>query len=108
MGANSTKTWVIRELLSTAELIAEGRAMQHCVASYAHACTKGHCSIWAMELHTRSGVEKRQTIEVTRQRTIVQSRGKANRLPTARELNVLRRWADTNNLTLSSFVQCRG
>lgn len=105
-GANGAKTWVIRELLSTAELVAEGRAMQHCVASYAHACTKGHCSIWTMELHTRSGVEKRQTIEVTRQRTIVQSRGKANRLPTARELNVMRCWADTNHLTLSTFVQC--
>ena len=106
-GKHGTKTWIIRELLSASELVAEGRAMRHCVAAYAHACARGACSIWSMELHTRGGVEKCQTIEVTRQRIIVQSRGKANRLPTAHELDVIRRWATAQELTLSSYVRCQ-
>jgi hypothetical protein len=54
--------------------------MRHCVASYAQSCALGHSSIWTMELRTRAGVEKHQTIELTRDRFIVQCRGKQNRL----------------------------
>lgn len=39
------RVWRIRELLSSKELIAEGRQMKHCVATYAQSCYKGFCSI---------------------------------------------------------------
>ncbi len=104
-GKGKRDRWRIRELLSGAELVAEGRAMRHCVASYAGSCANGHSSIWAMELHTVSGVEKRQTVEITNQGMIVQSRGKQNRLPSAGEFDILRKWARSAGLKVSNYVR---
>jgi hypothetical protein len=104
-GKDGENVWRIRELLSGAELIAEGRVMKHCVASYAHSCAQGMASIWAMELDTQAGTEKRQTIEVTRAGVIVQCRGKQNRLPTQPELDIVREWARLAGLTLSPYVR---
>ena len=103
-GPEQKNTWRIRELLSGAELVAEGRAMRHCVASYAASCARGHCSIWAMELETPTGTEKHQTVEVNAHGTIVESRGRFNRLPTAGEYEILKRWAREAGLTLSHYV----
>jgi len=107
-GRHGETEWRIRELLSGAELVAEGRAMQHCVASYAHTCAEGRSSIWAMEFVGKDGVEKRQTIEVTRDRVIVQCRGKQNRLPTSAEFDVVREWARGAGLMLSPYVRAQG
>lgn len=96
--------WKIRELLSGHQLVSEGKSMHHCVATYANSCARGHCSIWAMELHTSEGKEKRQTVEVNRHGVIVESRGKLNRLPTIKEYNILKRWADQEGLTISRYV----
>jgi hypothetical protein len=104
-GMEGERLWRIRELLSGADLIAEGRVMKHCVASYARSCADGRSSIWAMELHTKGGAEKHQTIEVTRGRVIVQCRGKQNRLPTPAELDVVKEWARYAGLRLSPYVR---
>lgn len=97
--------WRIRELLSGAELIEEGRRMRHCVATYAESCAAGECSIWTMERQTRDGLEKRQTIEVNRHGVIVQSRGCQNCLPTQGEFDVLRRWSRESSLSISPYVR---
>lgn len=107
-GKDGANEWRIRELLSGAELIAEGRAMQHCVASYARSCATGRCSIWAMEVTTKLGLEKRQTIEVSGEGMIVQCRGKQNRLPTSAEFVILMQWARTAGLTISPYVRPEG
>jgi hypothetical protein len=107
-GKDGEAEWRIRELLSGAELIAEGRLMKHCVASYAHSCAQGSCSIWAMELSGKAGIDKRQTIEVTRDRMIVQCRGRQNQLPTAAELDVVKEWARLAGLILSPYVRAAG
>jgi PcfJ-like protein len=107
-GKDGENKWRIRELLSGADLVAEGRLMKHCVASYARSCASGHCSIWTMELVTKAGVEKRQTVEVTHERVIVQCRGKQNRLPTPSEFDVIREWARFAGLTLSPYVRASG
>ena len=57
-----------------------------------------------MELTTSEGVEKRQTIDVSRQRVIVESRGKYNELPNQQELRVLRRWADQEGLLIATYL----
>lgn len=98
------RIWRIRELLSSQALIAEGRAMRHCVGSYASSCANGHCSIWTMEVESFDGLEKRQTIEVNAHRAVVQSRGKRNDLPTQQEREMLGRWAQEAELTISSYV----
>lgn len=101
------RVWRIRELLSSAELIAEGHAMRHCVATYAGSCAAGRCSIWTMELHGFEGIERRQTIEVNRNRVIVQSRRRYNVLPNEQELDILRRWAIEHGLQLSRYIGAR-
>lgn len=107
-GKDGESEWRIREILSGADLIKEGNAMKHCVASYARSCAAGRCSIWAMELRTPLGTEKRQTIEVTHESVIVQCRGKQNRLPTAVELDIVREWARRAGLSLSPYVHAAG
>src|SRR5207249_10253324 len=58
------KIWTITELLSTKALVAEGRKMKHCVATYAHSCGSGACSIWTLEVETFEGRAKILTVEV--------------------------------------------
>jgi hypothetical protein len=94
----------IRELLSAGELTAEGRALRHCVASYASACASGACSIWTMELHGFEGVQKRQTIEV-RGDLVVQCRGRFNKLPSEQEREILARWAQQEGLVIASYIR---
>jgi len=96
--------WRIRELLSGAELIDEGRKMRHCVATYAQSCAAGECSIWSIERHTSDGVEKRQTVEVNRHGVIVQSRGRLNRLPNQGEYDLLRQWSREAGTSISPYV----
>jgi hypothetical protein len=102
---DAPSVWRFRELHSGNDLIAEGKAMRHCVASYARSCAAGSCSIWAMEVDRRVGLEKIQTVEVTRQGVIVQCRGRLNRLPTAAEFEIVRRWAEVASLTISPYVR---
>lgn len=85
------RVWRIRELLSSAELRREGAVMRHCVASYAGSCAAGSCSIWTLELWSFDGVQKRQTIEVSPNRVIVQCRGRFNKPPNAQERQILTR-----------------
>ena len=101
----SWRQWSIRELLTTRALAAEGRAMQHCVASYAMSCAQGHSSIWTLERRSLDGQEKCVTIEVLPQsRHICQIRGRMNRLATDQELQIVRRWAEQEALQLSAYL----
>ncbi len=98
------KRWTIRELLSSASLVAEGRQLSHCVASYARSCASGHSSIWTMEMENHAGLSKLLTIEVhLRSRTIVQIRGKRNRLPTQQEVGIIQRWAAEASLKITAY-----
>jgi hypothetical protein len=106
-GEGKQNIWSIRELLSGAELIKEGKEMRHCVASYARACAEGRSSIWAMEYITPNGVEKLQTIEVKSGKTIVQVRGKRNRYPTKTEIGIIQKWALSVGLSISPFVRSK-
>jgi hypothetical protein len=101
----SLKIWTITELLSTKAIVAEGRAMKHCVASYAHSCATGACSIWALEVETLEGRTKVLTIEVeSAARLICQARGKCNMLPGEKHRSILRRWAEQAGLQLARHV----
>ncbi|TVQ81900.1 MAG: hypothetical protein EA357_11275 [Micavibrio sp.] len=106
-GDRKENIWSIRELLSGAELVQEGREMKHCVASYARACAEGNCSIWTLEYTRANVVEKCQTIEVRSDKNIVQVRGKGNRYPTQSELGIIRNWAQTAGLSVSPYVRSK-
>jgi PcfJ-like protein len=108
VSADRATQWRIRELSSHRELVAEGRELRHCVASYAHACAAGHCSIWSLEVSSQGRNEKLQTIEVTRQRQIVQCRGRCNRYPTKAEMEIVKAWARAEGLSLSARLGVEG
>ena len=104
---NSTKSWRIRELLSTDELIDEGKAMYHCARSYAKSCYTGKTSIWTLESEDDdNGRRKELTIEVLLgEKLIRQVRGKRNRLPTLKEKSMLSRWAKKEKLEIAEYVK---
>ena len=106
--SRNMKVWTIRELLNSEELAAEGRSQQHCVATYARSCLKGHTSIWTLDMQTNINREKLLTIELhLRDKTIRQVRGLRNRLATKAEIDVIRRWATKENLTIANYVTYR-
>jgi hypothetical protein len=99
------KVWTITELLSTKALVAEGRKMKHCVATYSHSCASGVCSIWTVEVANFEGLSKILTIEVqTATKLICQARGKCNMLPGDKHRGILRRWAEQAGLQLAKHV----
>ncbi|MCU0444675.1 MAG: PcfJ domain-containing protein [Microscillaceae bacterium] len=99
-------TYHIRQLFTAESLRQEGQAMRHCVASYVHSCRNGNCSIWSMTIEDGFGKKERLlTIELNRERTIVQARGVCNAMPKPRDMNILSRWANRYNLNISRWIK---
>jgi hypothetical protein len=92
--------YVVTELRSAADLVAETRAMRHCVASYATKCIAGHASIWSLRRRVAGDTQPLLTIEVDRQGRAIQVRGFANRAPHAEECKVLARWAKARGIVV--------
>ncbi len=97
--------WTIIELLSGSDLVKEGNALNHCVATYADSCAQGYCSIWTMTCIRKNKAHKLLTIEVQRHGMIVQVRGKNNRECTRSELDLIRQWATKAGLTIDNYVE---
>jgi hypothetical protein len=96
------RIWTIEEIRCNRDLIAEGREMRHCVATYEHSIVQGHSSIWSMRVERPEGVQRAVTIEVhPHRRQVVECLGKCNRLPTSDELHILERWVQENGLKLA-------
>ena len=94
------------ELTASPDLVAEGRAMRHCVASYAGSCVAGRSAIFSLRVaEGGGGEERRMTVEVLpRDRRIVQARGRFNAAATPTDLTRLRGWAATAGLTISRHL----
>ena len=100
-GGRREVIWTMNEILDYHELISEGRAMRHCVASYAWLIRDGRSSIWSLCCNE----ERRLTVEVSlRQKAVVQVRGRYNRLPRRIEVNFLCRWARANGLRIMAYA----
>jgi len=90
--------WTIREILTARELAAEGRAMKHCVVTYAGCIEQGNTSIWSL----RQGGMRQLTVQVKHKRKqLVQARGKCNRVPINAEKRILKNWAAQNGLKIN-------
>ena len=102
------KSWSIRELLTSDELIAEGRALSHCVSTYAQSCSERSTSIWSMGIENEFQRERILTIEVFLGRgdgnRIGQVRGNRNRVPTPKEESIIARWATREGLQIRSYL----
>jgi hypothetical protein len=101
LGRRIVEVWHVREILEGKVLADEGRAMGHCVYSYARMIEAGQCAIWTLTLHDDTGHWRRLTIEVhPGPRRIVQARGRFNAKAEPRDLLVLEQWATRNQLTI--------
>jgi hypothetical protein len=100
------RVYTIEELLSSRALDDEGRAMSHCVGSYAASCASGRTAIWSLKETDDVGQETRLlTLEVTvGSRQIVQARRRFNALPTQKELSLVGRWAGAGGPALSKWL----
>lgn len=104
-GSPSLRRWTIHELLGSKQLVAEGRAMRNCVASYAGSCARRRTSIWSLKLENHEGTLRVLTVEVHLQsKQICQARGKHNRMADTKSKDVLRRWAAKEGLRLAAYV----
>src|SRR5215813_2203800 len=102
-GGSVKEIWRVREILNAKELAAEGKRQSHCVFSYAQSIETGSCSIWTLSKEDNRGNWAMLTVEVRNPtRTIVQARGRFNRLATMREREILHRWAGENGLQLGT------
>jgi hypothetical protein len=95
-------SWEMTELTDGEQLRSEGRALRHCVASYARECWRGESRIWSLRRRRGQSVRSIATIQVIpRRRAIVQARGFRNRWLTPREMEFVRMWAGREGLRLA-------
>ncbi len=90
----------VRQLKTAEDLVAESRAMHHCVSMYAAKCIAGNASIWVLRRKALGKAERLLTIELDPQHRAVQVRGFGNRLATLEEQKILSRWAKAKGVAL--------
>lgn len=96
------KVWHLTELTTSAQLVAEGTALHHCVASYARQCARGASRIWSLRFWRGERLSRVLTIEVhPHLRAIVQAHGRANREASGKPLEILRDWATRERLRMA-------
>lgn len=92
--------FVVRQLKHAEDLVAESRAMHHCVSSYAAKCIAGNASIWVLRRCALGKVERVLTIELDPRHRAVQVRGFGNRIARPDERKILARWAKARGVML--------
>jgi len=100
------KKYRLFELCSSQELIAEGKKMNHCVASYARSCCVKVTSIFTLRCTSFSkGTETLATIEVdVRSQTIVQAKARFNKPISANAQKIMYDWAVENDLKIGKWL----
>jgi hypothetical protein len=110
--SGNVTAWSIRQLLTSRELRDEGKALNHCVASYARSCVNGGTSVWSVRMEDTQQTTPRPVMTVAvKSRSITQARGKANAIPGSSKggprldqaLSVLRQWARQHGLVFKQF-----
>ena len=90
----------IEQLTTYGQLLDEGNAHHHCVATYLQSCRQGRCGIFSLTVDGARAL----TLEVRADRTIVQVRGKYNRWMTEQEHAWILQWLDQARLALSKHA----
>lgn len=97
---------LIEELIDSRSLVKEGRAMKHCVASYAFYCEKGRTAIFSLRKYAEGELlQIMATIEVSvATNRIVQVRGKMNRIISAEAGKYIQALAVKEKLALGAYL----
>jgi hypothetical protein len=103
--SKNMRRWTITELLNRDALVDEGRAMRHCIATYAPSCANGRSSVWSMQCENAEGRERVLTIEVRpSSRMVMEARGRFNASPTPQAMRILRQWTEKVGLSLATYA----
>ena len=103
-GKVTVEHWKIEEILTYEDLRTEGRDLRHCVASYAWSLARGDKAIFSLQCNH----ERRLTIEVhVPTKTIVQARGLLNKKAEPYQVDLMRRWANDEGITLAERALMR-
>jgi hypothetical protein len=104
-GTEGSQTIVrIQEIVASADLREEGRAMRHCVASYSRTCARGASAIFSLARDDGMGYERRLTIQIdVSSKRIIQARGRFNAPPRPLDERYLRNWATATGLSIACF-----
>jgi len=98
-GKKRSENHTITEILTYKRLHEEGKALRHCVTSYAWNIGRRSLSIWSYAVDK----EKTLTIELHNStKTVRQIRGDWNRLPTPAEMTWVQKWAKENGILIAS------
>ncbi|MFK0687393.1 PcfJ domain-containing protein [Mesorhizobium sp. IMUNJ 23033] len=92
----------VRQLKTAEDLVAESRAMHHCVSMYAAKCIAGYASIWVLRRTALGKIERLLTIELDPQNRAVQVRGFGNRVASPEERKIVERWAKARGVVLKA------
>ncbi|MEZ5810936.1 MAG: PcfJ domain-containing protein [Rhizobiaceae bacterium] len=101
-GGKTREEYVVAQLVTADSLVAESRAMRHCVWTYASKCIAGNASIWSLRHHANGAMTRLLTIELDRNDRAVQVRGFTNRVARPDEVKVLERWAKARGVGLTT------
>lgn len=104
--AHVVKKFRLFELCSSKELIAEGKKMNHCVASYARSCCVKVTSIFSLRSTSlTNGNETLATIEVNLQsKTVVQAKARFNKPISAEAKKIMHDWALHHELKIGKWL----
>jgi len=96
----------VEELTEATRLVEEGKAMKHCVASYAYLCAQGKSAIFSLRKYSGGRLEDIfATIEVNIfLKAIVQAKAKMNRKISEEARKYMELWAAKNGLTINPYV----
>ena len=94
---NGGDNYVIKQLTSSLELFKEGKELHHCVYSYTQACLMERSYIFSLRLREEFAELPLITIEISKNR-IVQAKGSYNRPANKKEKEIIKMWAEKENL----------
>lgn len=100
---DSGRSWSVRELLDSDKLASEGKAMEHCVATYTDPCARRLTTIWSIRVEASGSWMRSATVEVEpTSREVVQAKARDNEDPAPDCRAILMRWAEREALKLET------
>jgi len=98
--------WIFSQLHTVQDLLNEGRKMKNCVSSYSAKCASGDCAIFHLSrLFTDTQIsEDKATLEVSRNRVLVQAKAKCDTNIPPVMMGIIRKWAQFNRIKMAMWV----
>ena len=90
----------ITEISNSYELKKEGQILNHCIYSYLSRCKGRNSFIFSLKKMNNKNLKHSLTIHINSSNHITEVRGKGNRFPTKSETQLIKKWADSNQLTM--------